>query len=59
LVFLENIDDEHAPLRTPEVRQRVDALLTSKPRSISIDSVSELANQLKRQLLVLGDSSYV
>jgi hypothetical protein len=54
-----NIEDEHAPLRTPEARQRVDALLTSKPKSISIDSAWELANQLKRQLLVLGDSSYV
>jgi hypothetical protein len=54
-----DVDDEHAPLRTAEVRQRLDDLVRCKPKRLSIDSAWELANRLKRELLVLGDASYV
>ena len=54
-----DLDDDHAPLRTADVRQRFRDLLARDPNRLSIDSAWELANQLKRELLVLGDASYV
>jgi hypothetical protein len=54
-----DLDDEQAPLRTAEARQRLRDLLTRDVHRLSIDSAWELANQLKRELLVLGDGAYV
>jgi hypothetical protein len=54
-----DLDDAEAPLRTAEVRERLRDLLTRDVRKLSIDSAWELANQLKRELLLLGDVSYV
>jgi len=54
-----DLDDEEAPLRTAEVRARLRDLLTRDVKKLSIDSAWELANQLKRELLLLGDVSYV
>src|ERR1700757_4285185 len=50
-----DLDDVEAPLRTAEVRARLRELLTRDARKLSIDSAWELANQLKRELLLLGD----
>jgi hypothetical protein len=54
-----DLPDEQAPLRTAEVRERFRDLLTRDVKRLSIDSAWELANQLKRELLFLGDVSYV
>jgi hypothetical protein len=54
-----DLDDQDAPLRTVGVRQRSDDLLTRDLRSLSIDSAWDLANELKQELLFLGDVSYV
>jgi hypothetical protein len=54
-----DLDEEHAPLRTADVRERLRDLLARDPNKLSIDSAWELANHLKRELLVLGDASYV
>src|SRR3954469_6817742 len=54
-----DIDDAHAPLRTADVRQRLRDLLGCDVQRLSIDSAWELANEVKRELLVLGDSAYV
>src|SRR5262245_45555901 len=54
-----DLDDDQARLRTTEVRERLHDLLKRDVRKLSIDSAWELANQLKRELLVLGDVSYV
>lgn len=54
-----DLDDAEAPLRTPDVRERLRDLLTRDVKKLSIDSAWELANQLKRELLLLGDVSYV
>ena len=54
-----DLDDAEAPLRTAEVRARLGDLLTRDVKKLSIDSAWELANQLKRELLLLGDVSYV
>ena len=54
-----DLDDAEAPLRTADVRERLRDLLTRDVRKLSIDSAWELANQLKRELLLLGDVSYV
>jgi hypothetical protein len=54
-----DLDDQEAPLRTVGVRQRSEHLLTRGLRSLSIDSAWELANELKQELLFLGDVSYV
>jgi hypothetical protein len=54
-----DLEDDRAPLRTPDVRQRLRDLLHRDVDKLSIDSAWELANELKRQLLVLGDVSYV
>jgi hypothetical protein len=54
-----DLDDELAPLRTRELCERVEDLLNRSAARLSIDSAWELANELKRELLVLGDVSYV
>jgi hypothetical protein len=54
-----DLDDEQAPLRTAEVRERLRDLLTRDVERVSIDSAWELANQLKRELLLLADVPYV
>jgi len=54
-----DLDDQDAPLRTVGVRQRSEDLLTRDLRSLSIDSAWDLANELKQELLFLGDVSYV
>jgi hypothetical protein len=54
-----DLEDERAPLRTADVRERLRDLLHRDVARLSIDSAWELANELKRQLVVLGDVSYV
>jgi hypothetical protein len=54
-----DLPDDQAPLRTAAVRERVRELLACDLNALSIDSAWELANQLKRELLVLGDTPYV
>jgi hypothetical protein len=54
-----DLDDAEAQLRTADVRERLRDLLTRDVSKLSIDSAWELANQLKRELLFLGDVSYV
>jgi hypothetical protein len=54
-----DLDDQDAPLRTVGVRQRSEDLLTRDLKSLSIDSAWDLANELKQELLFLGDVSYV
>jgi hypothetical protein len=54
-----DLQDAEAPLRTADVRERLRELLTRDVSKLSIDSAWELANQLKRELLLLGDVSYV
>ena len=54
-----DLDDEHAPLRTTQVRERFHDLITRDVDRLSIDSAWELANELKRELLFLGDVPYV
>lgn len=53
------LDPDQAPLRTDEVERRFRDFLTRGVRKLSIDSAWELANQLKSELLFLGDVSYV
>jgi hypothetical protein len=54
-----DLDAEQAPLRTANGRERLQELTRRDVRKISIDAAWELANQLKRQLLLVGDTSYV
>lgn len=54
-----DLDDERAPLRTADVRERLRDLLHRDVDKLSIDSAWELANELKRELVVLGDVPYV
>src|SRR5215203_5276965 len=54
-----DVDDEHAPLRTAAARERLRSLLERDVNRLSIDSAWGVANQLRRELLVLGDVSYV
>ena len=54
-----DLDDQEAPLRTAGVRRRSEDLLTRDLKSLSIDSAWDLANELKQELLFLGDVSYV
>jgi hypothetical protein len=54
-----DLDDEQAPLRTADSRQRLRELITRDVGSLSIDAAWQLANQLKRELLVLADAQYV
>src|SRR5690242_4988840 len=54
-----DLSDAEAPLRTADVRERLRDLLARDVKNLSIDSARELANQLKRELLLLGDVSYV
>lgn len=53
------LDSHQAPLRTDEVERRFRDFLARGVRKLSIDSAWELANQLKSELLFLGDVSYV
>ena len=53
------LDSEQAPLRTDEVERRFRDFLNEGVGKLSIDSAWELANQLKSELLFLGDVSYV
>jgi hypothetical protein len=54
-----DLDDDHAPLRSDKLRGRISELLSRDMDKLSIDSAWELANELKRELLVLGDVPYV
>lgn len=54
-----DLDDGQALLRTSDVRERVLHHLSRDVNRLSIDSAWDLANELKRQLLVLGDVPYV
>jgi hypothetical protein len=54
-----DLADERAPLRTADVRERLRELLRRDVDKLSIDSAWELANELKRELVVLGDVPYV
>ena len=54
-----DLDEEEAPLRTREAREHLRDLLNRDVEKLSIDSAWELANELKRHLLVLGDIPYV
>jgi hypothetical protein len=53
------LPDDQAPLRTADVRQHLRELLTRNVRRMKIDSAWEIANQLRRDLLLLGDVQYV
>lgn len=53
------LKDEQAPLRTAQSKQRLQELLTRDVDTLSADSAWELANALKRELLLLGDRHYV
>jgi hypothetical protein len=54
-----DLDAEQAPLRTANGRERLQELTRRDVRKLSIDAAWELANGLKRQLLLVGDTSYV
>jgi hypothetical protein len=54
-----DLDAERAPLQTANVRERLTELTRRDVRKLSIDAAWELANELKRQLLLVGDTSYV
>jgi hypothetical protein len=54
-----DLDDDDAPFRSTDGRQRLRELLSRDVDELSIDSAWELANELKRELLVLGDVPYV
>jgi hypothetical protein len=54
-----DLDNEAAPFRPTDVCRRLRELLTRDVGKLSIDSAWELANELKRELLVLGDVPYV
>lgn len=53
------LPEPDAPLATPEVRARLEHLLDRDLRKLSIDSAWELANELKRELLLVADVSYL
>lgn len=53
------LDDEKAPLRTAQSTDRLRHLLSRDVDSLSVDAAWELANALKRELLLLGDRHYV
>lgn len=54
-----DLTDEQAPLRPADIRTRLHALLSRDVAKLTIDAAWELANELKRELLVLGDVPYV
>lgn len=54
-----DLPEESAPLRTPQAKERLRELLAGEVDDLTIDSAWELANTLKRELLLLGDSRYV
>jgi hypothetical protein len=53
------LDDAQAPLRTAAVSERFRQLLSRDLEKLSIDEAWELANDLKRDLLLIADASYV
>jgi hypothetical protein len=53
------LDDAEAPLRTAMVSERLRGLLSRDLEKLSIDEAWELANDLKRDLLLIADASYV
>jgi hypothetical protein len=53
------LDDDQAPLRTAKVTERFRQLLSRELEKLSIDEAWELANDLKRELLLIADGSYV
>lgn len=53
------LDDQTAPLRTAQSTERLRDLLSRDVDSLSVDAAWELANALKRELLLLGDRHYV
>jgi len=54
-----DLDDDHAPLRTADAGERLRDLLGRDVDKLSIDGAWELANELKRELLVVADVPYV
>ncbi len=54
-----DLDPELTPLRTAHARERLEELIRRDVTKLSIDAAWELANELKRELLLVGDSSYV
>lgn len=54
-----DLDGELTPLQTATMRERVHELIRPDVDKLSIDSAWELANELKRALLLVGDASYV
>jgi hypothetical protein len=54
-----DLDDDHAPLRTAGAGERLRDLLSRDVDKLSIDGAWELANELKRELLVVADVPYV
>lgn len=53
------LPDDQAPLRTEQSRERLRELLSSDVDALSSDAAWELANALKRELLLLADKHYV
>jgi hypothetical protein len=54
-----DLDAQLTPLRTANTRERLEELTRRDVMSLSIDAAWELANELKRELLLVGDASYV
>jgi hypothetical protein len=54
-----DLDSELRPLQTANGRARLEELIRRDVKKLSIDAAWELANELKRELLLVGDASYV
>src|SRR5512133_3715348 len=54
-----DLDPELTPFRTAHAGERLEELIRRDVTKLSIDAAWELANELKRELLLVGDSSYV
>lgn len=54
-----DLDTELRPLQTANGRARLEELIRRDVKKLSIDAAWELANELKRELLLVGDASYV
>lgn len=54
-----DLDAALTPLRTANSRQRLEELTRIDVGNLTIDGAWELANELKRELLLAGDASYV
>jgi hypothetical protein len=52
-------DAEPTPVQTANTRKRLEELTRRDVKKLSIDAAWELANELKRELLLVGDTSYV